>query len=431
MLLVLIISFFIFLILGFPVAFVMGASVFIALLYQQDIPIMLINQRFFTTLDSFPIMAIPFYVFAGELMGRGGISSRLIQLASALVGHIKGGLCHAMVVASMIFSGISGSAAADASAIGSILIPSMLKKKYEKGFITSLQASAATIGPIIPPSILMIIYGSITGVSIAGLFLAGFIPGILMGLALMVIVYFISRRLGYGGEPKQSFRVILEAFFDSLPALGVPVLIIGGIFSGIFTATEAGVVAAVYAIIVARFLYKTINFKDLWEIIESSIITTGMIMFILGMAASFGWILACQEFPSMLVNFIRSLTDNPSIVMLVIIAALLFLGLFLEVLAATIILIPVLDPLGQQFGFDPIHFAIVILIALVIGAITPPVGVLLYITMAIAKAKLEETLKYIFPFVFALIVIILILAYVPDIVLILPKIAMPKMFSPG
>jgi len=421
MLTLLFLSFLILLFLGTPVAFAMGISSLLALFFLSHLPQTLVITRMFVGVDSFPLMAIPFYILAGELMEKGGISSRLVRFSSSLVGHFRGGLAMVAVLASMIFAGISGSAAADASAIGSIMVPAMIKKGYRKDFVVSIQASAAAIGPIIPPSILMIIYGSISGVSIGAMFMGGFIPGILIGLVLMAGVYIFATKEGYTGEARATLSQVGKSFKDALLALVLPLIIIGGILSGIFTATEAGVVAAVYAFLVSFLLYRELKLSMMRQILVSSALTSAMVMLIISCASIFGWLLARQGFPELAVSGLLSLSQNPAVVLLLVIFFLLILGCFIEVVAATIILVPVLHPIATQFGFDPIHYAVIIVITLVIGGVTPPVGILLYITCGLAKVKLSEVSKTVWPFVALMIAILLLAAYVPSLVLFIPN----------
>jgi C4-dicarboxylate transporter DctM subunit len=421
MIAVLFLSFLVLLLLETPIAFAMGVSSLIALLFHPNLPLTLMISRMFVGVDSFPLMAIPFYILAGELMEKGGISERLVRFSTSLVGHLRGGLAMVAVLASMIFAGISGSAAADASAIGSIMVPAMIKKGYRRDFVVSIQASAAAIGPIIPPSILMIIYGSISGVSIGAMFMGGFIPGILIGLALMVGIHLFAKSQGYAGETRATLFQVGRSFRDAVTALVLPLIIIGGILSGIFTATEAGVVAAVYAFLVSFLIYRELRLSMLRQILVSSALTSAMVMLIVSCSSIFGWLLAREGFPEMAVSALLSISDNPSVVLFLVLIFLLLLGCFIEIVAATIILVPVLAPIAAQFGFDPIHYAVIIVIALVVGGVTPPVGILLYITSGLAKVKLSEVTRTVWPFVAIMVGILLLAAYIPNMVLFIPN----------
>jgi C4-dicarboxylate transporter DctM subunit len=422
MLLVLIFLIFALLILiSFPMAFCMGASALAVLIIEGKVPPMVVIQRMFVGIDSLPFLAIPFFMLAGSLMERGGISHRLVRFASAMVGHWPGGLGMVSIVSSMIFAGISGSSTADTAAVGSILMPAMVKKGYKKGFVATLQACSGTIGPVIPPSILMIIYGGITGLSIGAMFLSGIIPGILIGIGLMIGAYVYARKEGMLGESKASFKEMVESFLDSLWALLMPVIIIVGILSGVFTATEAGMVAVLYGLIVGLFIYRELIWKDIPKILGDSARSAGSIIIIASMANVFAWVLAKQEFPKWSVEFLSSLSSNPNVIMLLVIIFFLILGCFVDTVAATIIFVPVLGPLIAQFGFDPVHFALVIVVTLLIGQVTPPVGVLLFLTCSMLKISVKEALKYIYPFVAIMIAVLLICAYSESMVMFLPR----------
>lgn len=420
MLLILFFSFALLLIIGTPVAFSMGLASLIALLEHGKIPIELVPQRFFTSMDSFSLIAIPLFVLAGELMNSGGITRRIVKFSSTLVGHLRGGLAQVTVLASMIFAGISGSAAADASAIGSVLIPTMVEEGYDKDYAVAVVACSSTMGPIIPPSILMIIYGSMTGLSIGSLFLGGIIPGVMIGISIMIIAYYYARKRGYKSRTKATFRERWLAFRQAAIALVMPIIILGGILSGVFTATEAGVVAVVYALIVGLVL-KELKLKDMKHILVDSAITTSITLLIIAAASLFGWLLATEQFPQLLAQNLMSITNNTSIILLLLIGMLLIIGLFIEGLAALIILVPVLAPMAIQFGFDPIHFAVLVIVVILIGAVTPPVGLLLFIAASIAKIKLSEASRIIWPFVGAMIVVALLIAFIPSLVTFIPR----------
>jgi C4-dicarboxylate transporter DctM subunit len=411
---------------GMPVALAMGLSTLVVVLLKGDINPIVMAQRMFVGVDSLPLLAIPYFVLAGGLMEVGGISLRLIRFASALVGHVRGGLGMVTVVASMIFAGISGSAAADTSAIGSIMMPAMIRRGYKRGFVVVLQASAGTIGPIIPPSILMIIYGSMTGLSVGQLFMAGLIPGILVGTSLMALTYYYAVRDNYEGETRATWRETGRAAWQALPAMALPLVIIGGILGGIFTATEAGVTAVVYAVIVGFFVYRELKLRDLPRILANAAMTSFGLLFIVANAAMFGWVLAREEFPRLTVGFLTSLTKDPHIILLLVILFLLLVGCFVETISAMIILVPMLFATGAAYRIDAIHFATMIVILLLIGTITPPVGILLYLTCAMTKTPISEALKYITPFVIAMLAVVLLVAYIPQISLFVPQLVFGK-----
>jgi tripartite ATP-independent transporter DctM subunit len=414
------ISLIILLMIRIPIAFAIGLSTLISLLFFSDIPLSLLIPRMFNTLNSTTFLAIPFFMLAGVIMERGGISERLIRFSSSLVGHIRGGMGHVTVLTSMAFAGISGSASADTSAVGAVTIPSMIKKGYPKGYAAALTACAGALGPIIPPSIVMIVYGSLTGLSIGKLFLAGAIPGILIGLGLMLINYFAAKKLGLEKEVRASLREVWKSFISAFWALLAPVIIIGGIVTGLFTATESGVIAVVYCFLVSTFIYKEMRFSDLGDIFVKSANTTVMVMFIAAAASGFAWILANEQFPIKVANFLSEFTTNKYLLWLIIIAFLLFIGCFLETIAAAIIFIPVLATIATDFGYDPIQFATVVAICLIIGGITPPIGVLLFITNGIAKANINESIRYLWPFFGMIVFVILLVAYIPFLSTFLP-----------
>jgi C4-dicarboxylate transporter DctM subunit len=406
---------------GMPVAFAMAISGMIAILNLQNVSLLLIPQRMYLSLDTFPILAVPFFILAGELMNRGGITKRIVDFAEALVGHFRGGLGQVNVVANILMAGVSGSASADAVAIGSVMIPAMVKAGYPARFAAGLTASAACIGPIIPPSIIMVIYGSLTNLSIGALFLGGFFPGILIGIMLMIIVFIYARKNHWQRSSKASLQHILRTFLRASWAIFAPVIIVGGIVLGIFTATEAGVVTVVYAFIVGFFIYKEIKLKDLWDILIRSALFTAVPLIILSGASVFGWVLARQEFSMNMTRFIPTLTQNPYIAYLIIVVILFIVGMCVEALAATIIFIPVLTPIAGAYGMDPIHFALVVIITMLIGTVTPPVGLQLYICSTIAQVPVPRVI--IWPFVIAMTAALLIIVYFPPLVTWLPNLA--------
>lgn len=407
-------------ILGVPIAFSMGIASFIALIVGGSIPLRVVPQRIFVAIDSFSMMAIPLFILAGELMNGAGITARIVRFSSTLVGHIRGGLAHVNIVASMFFAGLSGSANADSASLGSMLIPAMVEDGYDADFSVAVTATSSCIGPIIPPSIMMIIYGSITGDSIGAMFLGGILPGILWGLALMAVAYFISVKRGYKAEKRVPLRGIVKAFFSSLVALIMPAIILGGILSGVFTATESGVVAVVYGMLAGVYL-KELNPKKMYGIFVSAATTSAITMFVLASAQILGWILARERFPQLVVQSLLSVSDNPTVIFLLILAFLFVLGFFMDGSAAVIILVPVFVPIVKEFGYDPIHFAVVVIMMMVTGGVTPPVGVLLFITAGIAKISLVKASKAVVPFVAAMVIIVVICALCPRIVTLIPS----------
>ncbi|MDQ2084173.1 TRAP transporter large permease [Xanthobacteraceae bacterium Astr-EGSB] len=406
---------------GVPVAFALGLAGVISLLLGSTIPMTVVPQRMLVNIDSFPLMAIPFFILAGEVMSKGGASQRLVNFAYALVGHFRAGLGMVAIVASTIFAGISGSAAADTAAIGALLIPAMIDKGYRKGWAAALQGCAGALGPIVPPSLVMIIYGSLTGISISELFLGGFGPGIVIALALMLVTYQESFRFDLPREEKASWTTRIAATKDAIWALVLPLIVIGGILGGIFTATEAGVVAAAYAVVIGMFVYKEITWRDLHRIFLDACANTAMIMLIVATASVCSWLLAAGRVPQSIVAHLTTLSANPHVIMLLIILFVLLVGCFIETVAAAIILIPILFPIGAQMGYDAVHFGVVVVIALVFAGVTPPVGVLLFITSSIAKSPYSETCRYLPKYLLAIFFVLFLSAYVPPVVTFIPN----------
>jgi len=417
------ISFLTFLVLGVPVAFVLGLTSLVGLLYLGHIPLLLVPKQMFSGVDSFPLLAVPFFILAGNLMNTGGITKRLIHFCKILLGHVRGGLSLVNVVASMFFGGITGAAVADTSALGTILIPAMVKEKYDRNFSAAVTAASSTVGPIIPPSIPMVILGTVGEVSIGALFLAGVIPGALVGLSLLAVAYVISVRNNYPKEKRASVKEFFYGLKDAVLALLMPAIIMGGILGGIFTPTEAAVVAVFYAFLVSVLIYREIRWKDIPKIFIDSVVTTSIIMLVIANSAILGWILANQKIPQVVAEIFLSISSNKWVILLLINLFLLFLGTFMETTASLIILTPILLPLAVKLGIDPIHFGLVMVLNLVIGLITPPLGVCLFIACSIARITLEDIVKAIAPFLIAAIAVLFIVTYIPELVLWLPRMA--------
>jgi len=415
-------AFFALLILRVPVAVAMGLSALIALsLGPTPLPLQLIPQRMFVMISNTSLLAIPFFILAGIIMERGGLSRRMIRFAQALVGHWRGGLAQVDVVASTIFSALTGSSAASATATGTIMIPAMKRAGYPAGYAAALEASSATIGPIIPPSIIMIIYGSIAGVSIGSLFVAGIVPGLLIMAGLMVVNYLFARKMGWPSGKRAPWRHLWETFRDAFAALLTPVFIIGSIIFGIATPTEAGAIAVVYALFVAVVIYRDLSLRDVFPAFRDAAFMTGGVVFIIASAGIFGWILAFEQAPSRAVEFVYGMTKNPLIAVTIVIACVIIIGCVVDVSAAVILLVPVFHPLGIHYGFDPIHFALIMCIALVYGNVTPPVGILLFITASIAKCSVGSVMRYQPPFFIVLTVVLIVVVLFQDMILFLPR----------
>lgn len=408
---------------GLPIAFALCLGALAVLWMTGFLVPQLVVQRIFAGMDSFPIMAIPFFVLAGALMETGGISARLVRFSNCLVGWIAGGLAHVAVVASMFFAGISGSAVADTAAISSTMIPVMKRRGFAPGFSAALIAAAGVIGPIIPPSIPMVLYGSIAGVSIGSLFLAGIIPGIFMGLSLMALIYIMAKR-GKAfpkPEPRPTARTLLDAFVAASGALVMPFIIVGGILSGVFTATEAAVVAAVYAFVVGMFVYRELKWRDMSEILYRASVSTAMVLVIVGIANLVGFILSMNQIPEAVAKLFTDTFTTQIAVLLVINILLLIVGCFIDGGSAIIIFTPVLMPMVAKLGIDPIFFGVMITINLMIGTITPPVGLSLYIAGGVAGLTLEQMSRAIIPFLLLEVAVLLVITFFPEIVLVVPR----------
>jgi C4-dicarboxylate transporter DctM subunit len=410
-----------FFLMGIPITFSLGVASLLGLIIAK-VPLLLVVQRLWTAVDTFSLVAVPLFILAGELMSHGGISRRLVDFAQALVGHLTSGLAMVAVVACMFFAAVSGSAIADAAAIGGLLIPTMIANKYHPPFTASLVAAAGTIGPIIPPSIPMVLYGAMTNTSIAMLFAGGFIPGVLMGLGLMAYAYYVGKQRGYlGREKRASLAEIARGFVNALLAMLMPVIIIGGIISGIFTPTESGVVAVVYALILGRFVYRELAWRDITRLLYETGLLTGKILFILGTASIFSWLLTVQGVPQRVTAAIASLNPGWIVMLLIINLVLLFVGTFIDTISALVIFTPLLLPLAMSVGVDPIHFGIILAVNLTIGMITPPVGVVLFVTTAIAKLSIREMMRDLTPMIGVLVVALAIITYWPGLVMWVPN----------
>jgi len=401
-----------------PIAIALGVSSVLILVIGGNIPLVILPQKMFAALNSFPLMAAPFFILAGKLMEHGGISERLIEFAKSLVGQLKGGLAHVSILACIFFAAISGSATATTAAIGGIMIPAMVKAGYDRNFSTAVQAAAGTTGIIIPPSVPLVLYGVSAGASVTSLFIAGIIPGMLIGGSLMVVAYFISRRKGYGSNAdKINASHVWMSFKRAILALLMPIIILGGIYSGYFTPTEASVVAVVYGLIIGVFVYKKINWSTLREILVSSVVTTSVIMFIIGTAALFGMVLTRERIPQEIAGLFMESNLSPFLVLLLVNVFLLAVGTFMETIAAIIILTPILLPVMTSIGVDPVHFGIIMVANLSIGLITPPVGVSLFIGSQVGGTKFEPLVKAVIPFLIMMIVDILLISFIPGLTL--------------
>ncbi|WP_003542536.1 TRAP transporter large permease [Desulfotomaculum nigrificans] len=405
---------------GVPVAFSLGLASF-AYLLAAGIPLDIVPQKMFSGIDSFVLLCIPGFILAGNLMGGGGITERIVKFSNSLVGHIRGGLALADVGASMVFAGISGTAAADAASIGSVMIPAMKKDGYDAEFASAVTASASTTGPIIPPSLPMIIAGTLTGLSVSKLFIAGAIPGLLIGLGTAAMAYYLAVKRGYPKGERSSLKQIVKTFIGAFWAVMMLVVVLWGIIGGTFTPTEAAIIAVVYALVVGLFIYKELKWKDLPKIFVESAVQTASIMLLVAFANVFAWILSSEQIPQMIADFMLGITENKYLILLLVNLLLLFVGMFMETIAALIILFPVLLKVATSVGVDPIHFAIICVLNLVLGLLTPPVGVCLYITSSIGRISLVQISKAVMPFLIVNLIILALVTYVPPLTLFLPS----------
>lgn len=411
--------------LGLPIAVSMGLTAILTFLALGEPGLLsMVPQRMYAGTTGFPLLAIPFFILAGNLMNTGGMTHRIFRFAQCLVGHIKGGLGHVNVVGSMIFAGMSGSAVADAAGLGMVEIQAMLKAGYDRRFSAAVTAASSTIGPIIPPSIPFVIFGSMTGTSVGRLFLGGFLPGLVMGLALMITVYIVAEQRGYPRERRATLRELLDSSLDGAAALGTPVIIIGGILAGIFTPTEAAVVACIYALILGLVVYREIRVPDLprifWETLEHTI----RVMFIISAASLFGWMLIQQRIPNTVVEGLTALTDQRWVILLIINGILLLLGCFMEGIAIMLLTIPVFMPLIARVGVDPVHFGVLMTLNLMIGLLTPPVGMALYAVSSVSQVPLWPLARELWPYIVALLISLGIITFIPAVVLWVPDLLM-------
>lgn len=409
-------------VLQIPIAFAMGLSSLAVIGFTQPVPLTIVVQRIGSGLDSFVLLAIPLFVLSGHLLNRGGIADRIFEFAAAMVGHIRGGLAHVNVVASMIFAGMSGVAQADAAGLGVVEVNAMKKEGFDGAFAAAVSASSAIIGPIIPPSVIMVVYAVMVQASVADLFLAGFLPGILMGLTLMVMIYWLVST-GRTPSPKPvpfSAKRLVTTFLRALPALMAPVLLTAGLLMGVATPTELGAVTAIYAAILG-VAYKELNFKSLLEAARETLMTCGIMAFIIACAVPFGWVVATSQAPMKLAAFMMEFSDSKWVILAVINIGLLLIGCFMETTAILLIATPTLFPLIVALGVDPVHFGIILVVNLLIGTLTPPFGVILFIMMDIAKISLGQMVRAVIPFYIPLFITLMVVTYWEGFVLFVPR----------
>lgn len=409
---ILFIAFVFLMMIGVPIAFAIGGSAMLAI-YADGIPLMLVVQQMFQGVNSFALVAVPMFILAGDLMSQGKMSERLVSFSESIFGFLKGGLFLVAVGAGMFFAAISGSGAATTAAVSTSLVPELEKKGYDPASVSSLIAASGTIGVVIPPSVPMIIYAVISQQSISKLFLSGIFPGVLMGVGLAVVALSQAYHRNYPKGTRFSFSTIWKSFLDSVWGILTPIIILGGIFSGVFTPSEAAVVAVFYAMFVSVFIYRDLGLLDIYKILLKSAVTTSVILFVVSASAALSWILSSWGVPSAIASSVLSFSSDPMILMLLVVGVILLTGVFLETASALIILTPVLLPLVVQIGIDPIHFAVIIVMGLAIGMITPPVAINLYVASSVTQIPLERIARNIIPYLSILIVILLLVVYVP------------------
>jgi len=414
-------TFIITLFMGIPVAFSVGIAALVAILFT-NVPIFVIFQRMFGGVDSFTLLAIPFFIFMGNVMERGGIARRIVDFANILIGQIQGGLAAVNVLASMFFAGISGSAVADTSSIGAILIPMMNEEGYEKNFTVAVTITSSTIGLIIPPSNPMILYSFVAGgVSIAQLFAAGFIPGVMVGIGLMIVGFIVSVRRGYPRHPRPSLKEIVRTVRDAGLSLVIVVVIVGGILGGVFTATEAAVFGVVYALFLTVFVYKDLKPKDLPEVMLKTIQTTAIVIFLIATSTAFSYVMAVERVPQAITDFLLSITQNKYLLLLIINIMLLIVGMFMDMSPAILIFTPILLPIALKLGMDPVHFGIMILVNLCIWLVTPPVGAVLFVGLSLGQTTMTKVIKPLLLFIFPMLIVLLLVTYIEPITMTFPR----------
>ena len=412
--------FFVLMGLGMPIGFCLGLAAIAKVFLDGQVPVLILAQQVYEALDNFSLLAIPLFVLAGELMGVAGITERLVNLSRALIGHFRGGLAQANILTNMFMGAISGSALADLTAIGSMMIPAMKREGYRPAFAVAVTACAAMMAPIIPPSIIAVIYGSVTGVSIGALFMGGVIPGILAGLAMLMLVWYMAPSVGARPSPKASWGERGRVTLLAMPAILMPLIIIGGILSGVFTPTEAGAVAALYALLFG-LLRRQHSARSLYENFAAASFTTASALITLAGAGLFSWVLSRAGVGQAALQLMLSITSDPTLAMLVLILFFFLMGTFLEPVPALIIVVPIMAPLIAHLGYDPVHFGIVVIMLLVLGSVTPPVGILAMVACKIAGITYGQSLGMLLPFTLVWLAVILLVAFVPELVLWLPR----------
>lgn len=421
---ILVALFLILMLIGVPIAFVIGIVALIGIISVPGIPEVTMPMKMLNGIDSFVLLAIPLFILAANLMNHGKISQKLIDLALTMVGHIRGGLAQANILVSMMFAGVSGAAQADTAGVGKILIPNMEKQGYDKETAVAVTAASSTIGVIIPPSIPMIIFAGLTNVSVGALFLAGIVPGILVGVSMMIFVYFLSIKRRYPKAKRASVMTFLKLALESLPALFTPVIIIGGIISGFFTATEAAAVASLYTLVIGMFVYKTIKLKDLPSILKDTLALSSLSIFALAAASALGELLSYFRVADHAQQFFTDNVGSKALFIFIIILFFLFIGTFMDAIPAMILFVPIILPTSLAFGMDPTHLGLIIVITLAIGLVTPPYGLCLLLAAKIGNLSIERSIVAVMPYILIVLVVLLIVAYIPSLSMWAPSLLM-------
>ena len=417
-------SFVLFIFLRVPVAFALGVSSLLTIA-TLGLPFVSVINQMYSSIDSFPLLAVPFFLLLGRLMNHGGITDRLVKLSEALVGHIKGGLGHVNVLVSMLFAGLSGSAAADTAGIGAMLIPAMRKAGFDRGYSVAVTAASSTLGVIIPPSIMMVIYGAVGQVSIGALFLSGVVPGLLIGLSQMGYTLFVAHRFGYPRKQRRPLRAMGREFVRAIPPLILPLIILGGIIGGIFTATEAAAIAVVYGLLLMMVVYRSIEFRDIPKLFADAVVEYSLPMLAVASAGIMGWLIAYLDAPTAIAEMITSLTGSPVGIFIMIVLFLLIIGTFLSPITAIIIFLPIIQELGSTFAIDPIHLGIIVVLTLSLGMVTPPYGICLLIAAQIGGISAPRAFVAVLPLIALGLLIIVTGILIPDLFLFLPRMVMP------
>lgn len=419
---ILLVSVFVFLVIGVPVTVALGVGSLIFIL-MEGTPSVVVLHRMVSGIDSFPLIAVPFFILAGHLMNSAGITTRIFDFAKAMVGWMHGGLGHVNIGASIIFAGMSGAAVADAGGLGTIEIKAMRDAGYDDDFSVGITAASSTIGPIIPPSLPLVIYGVMASCSIGELFAAGLIPGLLMGLSLMIMVTLYARKRKYPRDAAFSWPRLWHTFIKAFLPLQTPTIIIGGILSGIFTPTESAIAAVAYALFLGLFVYRTLSWRHILRVSMDTIETSAAILMIVASATIFAWILIDQQVAVILADALLGFTQNKTLILIIIMLVVLLIGCFMETIAAITILVPVLLPIAEQVGIDPVHLGLIVILNLMLGLLTPPVGMVLYVLSKVSGVKFEKCVTATAPFIVPLLVVLMLITFIPDIAMWLPKVA--------